>query len=221
MMTPDPRSSGVLTPQDMRFLCEVLAADGQEAAIRSLMEDESSLMNILGLDCVFRAVIESPSLVGISPTFYFLVIVRRVFGTAGMASAGLTRYVATMLASRVRMPRTPDGDDPAPDYAAEFLERAAQARPREAFQWWKTAGDHFLVLTGLFPAHLEYRSDRRGAPPLHFYEDFGARSYRTAADHPRAQNTGLSPILHHLSDAFPDARRALNTAAEELLFLAN
>jgi hypothetical protein len=221
MKGPDARPPGVLTSEDMRFLCDVLAADGQETAIRSLMEDEDSLLAVLGLECVFRAVIESPSLVEISPTFYFTVIVHRVFGAAGMASPGLTRYVATMLASRVRLPRTPDGDTTVPDYAVEFLERAAQVRPRESFQWWKTAGDHFLVLTGLFPGYLEHRSERRGTPPLEFYEDFGARSYRTAAEHPRAHNTGLSPILHNLSDSFSDARIALNTAADELLFLAN
>jgi len=216
-----------LSPRDVRFLCEVLEHSGQPEAIRSLMEDEDALMAVLELEEVRRAVIDSPALVGISPTLYFLVVVRRVFGRAGMVSAGVTRYVATVLAGRAKNPRSPDGDDGLPNYAGDFIERAAAASRHgsihsgEAFAWWKAAGDHFLVLTGLFPSHLESRSDRRGAPPLDFYESFGAQSYRAAASHPQARRRGLSPVLHDLSDAFPDARRALNTAAEEYLFLAS
>jgi hypothetical protein len=221
MKASSPEPGGGLTPEDVRFLVGVLEAEGQEEAIRSLVEDEDSLMTLLGMDCVFRAVIESPALVGISPRLYFLVIVRRVFGSAGMASTGVTRYVASMLANRVRMPRTPDGDDVVPDYVSEFLERTAGAQGAEKFEWWRTAGDHFLVLTGFFPGHLERRSERSGGPPLRFYESFGARSYRAAAEHPRARGTGLSPVLHDLSDGFTEARRALNSAAEELLFFEN
>ena len=45
--------------------------------------------------------------------------------------------------------------------------------------------------------------------------------YRTAAGHAQAHRRGLSPVLNDLSDAFPEARRALNLAADEYLFLAN
>ena len=216
-----PLPLGMLTPRDVQFLCDVLEAGGQGEAIRTLMEDDAALMAVLEMDEVRRAVIDSPALVGISPTLYFLVVVRRVFGRAGMASAAVTRYVATVLAGRVRRPRAPDGDDALPEYAGDYLERASHAGGPEAFAWWRAAGDHFLVLTGLFPGHLEHRAGRHGAPALGFYEDFGARSYRTAADHCEARRHGLAPVLHDLSDAFPEARRALNTAAEEYLFLAN
>jgi hypothetical protein len=227
MKNEAPPPPAMLSPRDVTFLCEVLEQSGQQDAIRSLMEDEASLMTVLELDVVRRAVIESPALVGISPTLYFLVVVRHVFGRAGMHSAGLTRYVAVVLAGRAKNPRTPDGDDTLPDYAGDFIERAAAASRTggphggEAFAWWKASGDHFLVLTGLFPGHLDARSDRRGAPPLDFYESFGAQSYRTAANHPQARRRGLSPVLHDLSEAFSDARRALNQAADEYLFLAS
>jgi hypothetical protein len=222
-----PLPPGVLSPRDIAFVCEVLEQSGKQEAIRSLMEDDGALMAVLGLPEVRRAVIESPSLVGISPTLYFLVVVRHVFGRAGLPSVGLTQYVATVLAGRVKNPRTPDGDDLLPDYAGDYVERAAAAtraggrRGGETFAWWKAAGDHFLVLTGLFPAHLDTRCDRHGAPSLDFYESFGAQSYRTAAAHPQAVRRGLSPVLHDLSDGFSEARRALNQAAEEYLFLAN
>jgi hypothetical protein len=224
---PVPAPSAQLSPADVMFVCDVLERSGQREAIRRLMEDDEALMAVLGLAEVRRAVLESPALVGISPNLYFLVVVRHVFGQAGMVSAGLTRYVAAVLATRVKNPRTPDGDDVLPDYAGDYVERATAAarfggvRGGESFAWWKAAGDHFLVLTGLFPAHLDTRCDRRGAPPLDFYENFAARSYRTAADHPQARRHGLAPVLHDLSDAFPEARKALNLAAEEYLFLAN
>lgn len=176
---------------------------------------------------VRRAVVATTDLLEISPALYFLVVVRHVFDEAGMTSAGMTRYVAEVLATRVNTPHTPDGDNLLPDYAVDFLERveaatrAGTARGGEAFAWWKAAGDHFLVLTGLFPSHLDTRRDRLGAPSIDFYDGFAAQSYRTAADHPQARRRGLSPILHDLSDAFPTARKALNQAAEEYFFLAN
>lgn len=222
MKNDAPLPPGLLSPQDVRFLCDVLDQHGRQEAIRALMEDEAALMAIVEMEEVRRAVLDSPALLEVSPTLYFLVVVRRVFGRAGMDSGPVTRYVAVVLAGRVKNPRSPDGDDAPPDYAADFLERAAAARHvGESFSWWKAAGDHFLVLAGLFSSHLERRHEHRGAPRLDFYDGFGARSYRTAAEHPHARRRGLSPVLHDLSDAFPEARRALNTAAEEYLFLAN
>jgi len=200
---------------------------GHHDAVRMLFEDDEAVMAILGMAEVRRAVVATTDLLEISPTLYFLVVVRHVFDGAGMTSAGLTRYVAAVLATRVNPPHTPDRDDVLPDYAVDFVARAetasrsVAARGSESFAWWKAAGDHFLVLTGLFPSHLETRRDRQGAPALEFYDGFAAQSYRTAADHPQARRRGLSPILHDLSDAFPTARKALNQAAEEYFFLAS
>jgi hypothetical protein len=226
MYSDAPLPGGLLSPRDVAYLCRVLEEQGHGDAIRRLMNGDEALMEVVALPEVRRAIIESPSLVEISPALYFLVVVRHVFALADIPSADLTRYVAAMLANRVKSPRTPDGDNALPDYAGDYMERAtAAARTAgsggESFAWWKAAGDHFLVLTGLFPAHLDTRCERRGAPPLDFYEGFGAHSYRTAASHPQAQRRGLSPVLHHLSDSFGQARRALNQAAEEYLFLAN
>ena len=213
--------SAALQPQDMVYLCEILARHGQEAALRSLLEDEDALDQILALEVVFRQVIESPAIVGISPQFYFMVVVRHVFNAAGVGSRPLNDYVAVMLARRVRRASDPTGDGEMPDYAVDVLERVQQARGREEFAWWRSAGDHFLLLTGLFAEHLERRCERQGAPALDYYEEFGARSYRAAAEHPQARRTGLTEVLHDLSEKFAPARKALNVAAEEYLFLAN
>ncbi len=210
-----------LTPRDVAFLSEVLEQEGRSEALRSLLEDDEGLLAVLALDAVFKAVVESPALVGISPQFYFLVVVRHAFSKVGIDSRKVTTYVASVLATRTRGASDPTGDDAMPDYALDILDRISRARGHETYQWWRTAGDHFLVLTGIFSDHLIRRSEKRGAPGLAFYEDFGAQSYRHAGDCRQARASGTAPLLHEMADAFPDARRALNAAAEEILFLAN
>jgi hypothetical protein len=83
------------------------------------------------------------------------------------------------------------------------------------------AGDHFLVLTGLYADFVRRRCEDRGAPSLGFYEDFGSRAYRAAGDHPRARDAEITDTLHRLSDAFTEARRALNRAVDQFLFLSS
>jgi hypothetical protein len=219
MRVPPPKDR--LTAADVTFLISVLGEAGNEDAIGSLLRDEDSLRHVLDLPAVFSAVIESPAIVGISPALYFYVVVRRVFRDGGLDDVPLTRYVACVLSGKVRPARHHTGDRPLPDYAIDFIERIQTSHGVARFDLWVAAGDHFLVLTGLYADFLRRRCEDRGAPSLDFYEEFGSRAYRAAGDHPRARDAEITGTLHRLSDAFGEARRALNRAAEQYLFLSS
>jgi hypothetical protein len=216
---PPPKDR--LTAADVTFLINVLGNSGNTAAVGSLLADDDSLRQVLDLPAVFKAVIESPAIVGISPALYFYVVVRRVFRDAGLDDVPLTRYVACVLSRKVRRSRPRAGEPESPEYVIDFIERIQTSHGTARFDWWVAAGDHFLVLTGLYAGFVHRRCHDRGAPSLAFYEDFGSRAYRAAGDHPRARDADITETLHRLSDAFADARRALNRAADEFLFLSS
>jgi hypothetical protein len=99
MRVPPPKDR--LTAADVTFLINVLGETGNSEAISSLLRDDESLRQVLDLPAVFKAVIESPAIVGISPALYFYVVVRRVFRDAGLDDVTLTHYVACVLSQKV------------------------------------------------------------------------------------------------------------------------
>jgi hypothetical protein len=106
-------------------------------------------------------------------------------------------------------------------HAADFLAIISSAHGRMKFHLQVAAGNQFLVLTGLYPAFLQRRNERRGAPDLEFYESFARQSFRGAADNPGAPGNAPRQLLGALSEAFPVARRSLNRVAEEFVFLGD
>lgn len=68
-------------------------------------------------------------------------------------------------------------------------------------------GDFLLATTGVFPDMFLIREERRGAPPIAFYEGMGALGYRTAAEH---MKTGPEQrVIEKLSCNFHEARVAV------------
>lgn len=218
-MNTVPPPQDRLSAADLTFLIEILDRQGETDALRSLLLDEESLHQILDLPAVLKAVLEAPAIVEISPRLYFYVVVRHVFRQAGIEEVEAARYVAGVLSTRTGAPEGRSSS--APQYVIDFLQRIETAPAGARFEWWVAAGDHFLVLTGLFSEFIRRRCEDRGAPGIDFYEGFGRRAYREAGDHPKARRKELSGTLHLLSDAFPEARRALNRVAEDYLFLAS
>jgi hypothetical protein len=220
-MNPPYSAEDRLSPSDLAFLIQVLSRERSEEALCSLLLDDETLVSVLDLPVVFKALIESPTIVEISPRLYFYVVVRHVFRRAGLDDVPVTRYVAKVLTGKVNRRRADATEAASPEYAIDFIERIESSRGGARFEWWIAAGDHFLVLTGLYADFIRRRTENRGAPSLEFYEDFGRRAYRAAGDHPRARRSQLTDTLHRLADAFPDTRKALNCIAEDYLFLAS
>lgn len=178
---------------------------------------------MLDLKEVFRHLIESPATVGVSPSFYFYVLVRHSFLEVDLVDVDLAAYVASVLAKRV----CPDAGDPLEDvtrgftHAAEFLSFISHSTGRMRFHLQVAAGNQFLVLTGLYPDFLRKRNLRGEAPGLDFYESFASRAYRSAADCHRDAAGPTRRILATLAESLPAARRSLNRVAEEFVFLGD
>lgn len=216
-----PSCRGRFTPADYSFLIDVLADGSQRPHLSSLFGDPQALREILDLPEVFRALLEAPASLAVSPAFYFYVLVRHSFLQAGISETGLADYVAAVLVQRLESnPADPLRSIPAGlTHAADFIAILESARGLLRFHLQIEAGNQFLVLTGLFPGFLDRRCERTGAPGVEFYENFARRAFRDAAGNRDAPAGTPRALLGDLSEAMPTARRSLNRLAEELVFL--
>src|SRR6478752_9695200 len=203
-----PTNRSRFTGADLDFLASALAPDGQRQHLEKLWGDPDALREMLDLKEVFRGLIDSPSAIGVSPRFYFYVVVRHTFLQAGVGDANLADYVASVLTKRIG----PSPDDPLQNIArgftraADFIAIISSARGRMRFHLQVAAGDQFLVLTGLYPGFLTSRIVKHRAPDLEFYESFARKSYREAADTRVETGATTRHLLGTLSEALPTAR---------------
>lgn len=211
------------TCADFDFLSEVLSGGRKRACMAKLWEDPDALREMLDLKEVLRGMLDSPSALGVSPDFYFYVLVRHSFMQAGIGDPDMADYVSRILAKRIVV----HADDPLQDiangytHASDFLAVISSASGRMKFHLQVAAGNQFMVLTGLFPSFIRKRNERCGAPDLGFYESFARRSFQGAADNPAACGKVPRKLLGALAEALPEARKSLNRVAEEFVFLGD
>jgi hypothetical protein len=223
MSTWIPSSRDRFTAADFSFLSTVLSPHGERGHLWTLWEDPEALCEMLDLKELLRALLDSTSALGVSPAFYFYVLVRHSFLDAGIEDPGLTDYVAGVIVQRLAS----DSGDPLRSlpagltHAADFVAILESAHGRMRFHLQLEAGNQFLVLTGLFPGFLNRRCERRGAPGVGFYEDFARRAYRDAADNRSAPQDAPRRLFGDLAEALPTARLSLNKLAEEFVFLGD
>jgi hypothetical protein len=215
-----------LQPRDFEFISATLAGSAEERGfLFSLFEEPAALDAILENDRLFRAVMELPMPLSISPELYFFVLVRRSLKEAGIDDVEIADYVAATLAdeSGGALGSHPSGRAPDADftYHVDIIERMNDASPCERFFLEVQCGNRFLVLTGLFPRFLERRAERRGAPGLSYYESVARHSFQTAGRHPLAAEYAVREVYGRLADCFTETRRALNRMADERLFLGS
>lgn len=216
-----PSCRNRFTAADFDFVAGTLAREGGIAHLAKLWEDPDGRREMLDLKEVFRSLIESPVAVGVSPRFYFYLLVRHSFLDAGLSDPDLADYVAGVMTKRV----CAETGDPLQDvtrgftHAAEFLSFITRSRGRMRFHLQLAAGNQFLVLTGLYPTFLKQRCERGEAPDLEFYESFASNAYRGAADCRMVAAAGSRQVLGALAESLPTARRSLNRVAEEFVFL--
>ncbi len=188
-----------------------------------LWDDPDALVEMLDLKEVLRGMLDSPSALGVSPDFYFYVLVRHAFLHAGITDPDMADYVAGVLARQVGIRAGDPHHDIACGYthASDFISVISSAQGRMKFHFQVAAGNQFMVLTGLFPSFIAKRNERRGAPDLAFYESFAQRAYQGAADNPKAPGKVPRMLLGALAEALPEARKSLNRMAEEFVFLGD
>lgn len=211
------------TEADFDFVASALAGPGCRRHLAKLWRDPEGRREILDLKEVFRHMIESPSTIGVSPGFYFYVLVRHSFLDVDLTDVELAAYVSGVLAKRV----CPDAGDPLEDvtrgftHAAQFLSFISHSTGRMRFHLQVAAGNQFLVLTGLYPDFLKQRNARGEAPGIDFYESFASRAYLSAAGCRRDAASPARRVLASLAESLPAARRSLNRVAEEFVFLGD
>ncbi len=214
-----------LTERDFRFIEEALTGKtNPDENLRWLFEDPDTLPTVLECDPVFRRVLEIPFPLDISPQFYFYVLVRRALKGVGIDQIAIADYVAAALADhacgRSAAPVGLDKPDCDFTYHIDFLAACEAASAYDRFFLEVECGNRFLVLTGLFPAFLENRANRRGAPGLDYYEEVARNAFVSAGSRPLADEFAVRSIYPLLAECFSETRRALNRMSEEMLFLS-
>jgi len=225
LCTQDGRLQGCFSAEDFEYVRGVLAPSSGRAgeALGRLWEDPDALREILDLKEVLRSLLDNPSAVGVSPAFYFYVLSRHAFLKAGIEEVAMAEYVSSVLAERVEAVGVDALHSVSFGFTrvADFITILQRSHGRLRFHLQVAAGDQFMALTGLFPAYLRKRAERRGTPGLEFYESFVQRVYRDASDNPLAPSNAPKKTFGALSEAFPVARKALNQVADEYVFLGD
>jgi hypothetical protein len=107
------------------------------------------------------------------------------------------------------------------NYIFEMLSALQRVDESTRFMIRAHLGNHSLFICGVFPDHIRYRAQFRGAPELEYYETLGSSNFRVAGDHRLAQKFDLAPIFNILSENFRAVRLALNDMNDRLLFIGD
>jgi hypothetical protein len=220
-----PNCRAQFTASDLDFIVSVFVSEsGPSDCLVKLLSDPDSLDSILDHDQIFKALLDRPACLQVSPHFYFYVLVRHVLKRSGIEDRSVADYVAAMLAEfssaqRAR-PALPGCDQPT-DYIFEMLSALQKVDDTKQFLIRAHIGNHSLFVSGIFPEHIRYRAQFRGAPELEYYENMGRMNYRVASDHRLAQQYELSPVFEVLSESFHPIRLALNDMSERIVSLGD
>jgi len=158
--------------------------------------------------------------------FYLLVrhalLAREVFDRqlADYTAAVLIEFGVAGRAQRpegLASPELPAGPSGTP-YLADVLAELDRARGEQEFLLRTHLGNLALWLAGVFPDHITHRVQRRGAPPLAYYDEVGAAGFRSAATMELAVRHGLGEVLLRAADEFSNVRSALNSLSDTLFF---
>lgn len=156
-----------------------------------------------------------------SPALVFYLLVRHALLESGLDDRTLADYIAAVLVEFGREDRAyriaPDDPDTF-FYLVDLVAAAETADGRRRFLVRAHLGNFALWLGGIFPDHVTYRVQRRGAPGLDYVEALGASGYRMAADSRIADQHGLSALYRTAADVFPELRIALNRVSDRYFF---
>ena len=219
MILPVVRASfGRRHAQHLVHLLGAEDAELLEGAERRLEED--------GLDAILddprtrNALLTSPSAAA-PPDLIFYVLVRQALLEGGVDDRSVADYVTSLVlrfGEGRQAYRPGDESDEEFHYLVDILLRMDPAGSHDRFILNSHLGNFSLWISGLFPQYIEGRKQRRGAPPLDYYEKMGAGGYRQAAESREAAKLGLEPILRSVSAHFRGVRIALNRISDRVFW---
>ena len=223
MIRPNCRAQ--FAAEDIDFILSVLGHKISTAeCLVKLLADEDSRDLILDDEALLHALLERGGCLRVSSRFYFYILVRQVLRRSGIQDRAVADYVAEVLAEFSRTERTrclvPGQASPL-DYFIDMLAALQSADERTSFLIRVHIGNHSLFLSGVFPARIRFRAERRGAPGLSYYEGLGRTHYRAASDHQLARRYDVAEIFDTLSERFETARLALNDMTDRFFSIGD
>jgi hypothetical protein len=212
-----------LTSEDVAFLVSTLSPNENEAKfLVELLTDPAARDLILDDAKLITALQDRSECLGISSQLYFYVLVRHLFQLRRIGDRDVADYVAALLAefsSSIRMVRPLPRNTFSSEYMTDLLGAMKTNNDEGHFFIRAHIGNYALFLTGLYRERIRYRTERRAAPGLDYYEHIGQASFETASRSRLAGEFELAPVFDKLGCWFHQIRVALNDLADRYLFI--
>jgi hypothetical protein len=212
MILPNVRAS--FGRREAEFLISLAGVEGErrlrERGIDSLMDDTALIRALLRR----RGVDSAPA-----PLLFYL-LVRHALLEREIHDRRLADYTAAVLLEFGKLGRSPKPEEPLPSslYLVDILTELERARGEREFELRAHLGNLALWMAGIFPDHITHRVQRRGAPPLSYYDEMGAAGFRSAAGMQLALQHGLGDLFLRFAEQFTGVRSALNGLSDALFF---
>lgn len=171
---------------------------------------------------LFARLLEAPTLLQVSPYFFYYVVVRRAFLDHGIDHRRAADYVGALLSYHLQRQQDAAAEPAETVYLTDLLQAMRSAKSdEEVFERQTACGNRALFLAGLFPDWIYHRHTYARRPvPLAFYEEMGRQCYGVAARSGPARRHALGDVLEFMSAEFPALRQALNDLVDDHLHLA-
>ncbi|HET6765673.1 MAG TPA: hypothetical protein VFH27_18465 [Longimicrobiaceae bacterium] len=210
-----PNVRGSFGRREAEILLSIVGPRG-EARLR-----EEGLDALLDDAQVLQALVRGGGISMAPPRLVFYLLVRHALLQREIADRQVADYIAAILLEFGTAGRAHavDGGEGEPfHYLADILAAVDRARGEREFLLRVHLGNFALWLAGLFPDSISARVQRRGAPPLSYYEQMGALGFRSAAGTELAIRHGLGDVFLSVAERFRDVRVALNSLSDTVFF---
>jgi len=213
MILPNVRAS--FGRREAELLLSLAPADAEgrlrERGIDALLDDAA----------LVRALLQRRGLDAAPAPLVFYLLVRHALLEREIHDRQMADYTAAVLLEFGRIGRGAlDEEGALPDtlYLADVLAELERSRGEREFVLRAHLGNLALWLAGVFPDYITHRVQRRGAPPLSYYDQLGASGFRGAAGMELAVRHGLGDLFLRIADQFSGVRSALNGLSDALFF---
>jgi hypothetical protein len=213
MIRPNVRAS--FGRREAEFLLAMSGPQGEERlrgeGIDALLDDTE----------LVRAVLRRGGIDTAPAPLVFYLVVRHALMEREILDREIADYTAALLLEFGRLTRRPDAAEVAlfdTIYLADILTELEKARGEREFMLRAHLGNLALWIAGVFPDFVTHRVQRRGAPPISYYDALGAQGFRTAAGMELALRYDLGDLFVKFADQFSNVRSALNGLSDALFF---
>lgn len=213
MIKPNVRAS--FGRREAEILLSLSGPEGEarlrEGGIDALLDDAA----------LVRTFLQRGSISSAPAPLAFYLLVRHAFLARQILDRQLADYTAALLlefGTAGHAYRIGESDEREFFYLTDILVALERARGEHEFLLQVHLGNFALWLAGIFPDHITHRVQRRGAPPLSYYDELGAAGFRTAAAMELGLRHGLGDLFLRVSNEFPNLRSALNSLSDALFF---